>query len=318
MEEGSSACLVLSQEVPKYLGDEYRSWHQKLVDVALDCDGLLEVNLLEPVSNIQNEWVQIFQFDTVAHLETFLGNNLLKDLIAFLEKKFSVEVVSQVIAGADQLTVPVTIVISKKVKPEFFREYMQWQKEIDKALKKYPGFLGAGLTKPIKGVQEEWVAIFRFDSNKHLDNWLNSDEHKRLVKRGEGFFEDVKIKRIGHGFEDWFSRARGRAQDTAPSQWKMAMLILLMLYPIVMVITMWLLPLVESWPFATTNFFINLLIVASLTWVAMPLITRAFNIWLSDKSGKLTKINTIGTLIIIVLYGVSIMLVAWLSSLNLK
>ncbi|WP_444893540.1 antibiotic biosynthesis monooxygenase [Microbulbifer sp. TRSA001] len=315
MEESTGACLVLSQEVPKRLGEEYRSCHQKLVDIALECDGLREVSLLEPVSKIQNEWVQIFQFETIAQLEDFVSNGLFKDLITFLEKQFSVEVVSQVIAEADQLTVPVTIVISKSVKPEYFREYMEWQEKINEAIKAFPGFLGGGLTKPIKGVQDDWVVVFRFDSNKHLDNWLDSDEHQKLVKLGKGFFRDVNVKRIGHGFEDWFTHARGRANNPGPAQWKMAMLVLLMLYPIVMAIEIWLLPLVKDLPFASTNFVVSMLIVSSLSWVAIPAMTKVFRVWLSDTSGKLTRVNFMGTLVVIVLYFILIMLVGWVAQL---
>ncbi|MCO1334234.1 antibiotic biosynthesis monooxygenase [Microbulbifer sp. OS29] len=311
MEENSNASVVLSQEVPTHRGTSYRKWHQKLVDVALSCDGLIEVNLFEPVSDVQKEWVQLFQFETIKQLEIFLDNSTYKYLIVSAEENYGVKVGQQIIVDTCQMTMPVTLVVSKRVKSKFLREYKKWQSEIDEMVAKFPGFMGSDVTRPIQGVQDEWVVVLRFNSTRHLENWLGSDEHRRLMNKGRRFFEDVSIKRIGHGFEDWLAHVRGKTR-ASPSQWKIAMLILLVLYPIVMASTDWIFPFLNHWPLAYSTFVTNALTVFLLIRFAIPMATRKFNFWLSDKSGRLSRKNVMGTVVVILLYIISVFFFSWL------
>jgi antibiotic biosynthesis monooxygenase (ABM) superfamily enzyme len=53
--------------------------------------------------------------------------------------------------------------------------------------------------------------------------------------------------------------------------------------PVVMVLALTLGRLIGSWNFIVNNIVFNAFVVALLTWVVMPLITRALDAWLNAK-----------------------------------
>ena len=62
-----------------------------------------------------------------------------------------------------------------------------WQDRLRLAESKFPGFRGTELFRPVEGVQEEWTALYRYDTADDLDRWLVSDERKQLLAEGEKF-----------------------------------------------------------------------------------------------------------------------------------
>ncbi|MTH98298.1 antibiotic biosynthesis monooxygenase [Roseibium sp. RKSG952] len=304
---GRRATVVLSRDVPDDRDLDYRNWHQNIVHIASDNGGLLEANLYEPITGVQKEWIQVFIFETEENLRKFIENTDYQQLLKDSEKEFGTAASQQVMINRKESSVPVTVVVSQKVKAQHARDYQKWQLEIDKVARTYPGFMGTEMIKPIKGIQKEWVVVFRFDSPEHLENWFSSDDHKRLIKKAEPFFDKVNYKRIGRGFEDWFNHTYGeQAAETSPPQWKMAMIILLVLYPLVMIISDWILPFIKALPFAHQMFVSNVISVAVLTWFVMPAITWAFEFWLRVTPPVSRRTTWLGTILILVLYVLSV------------
>ena len=67
---------------------------------------------------------------------------------------------------------PVSAVISTRVKPGKEAEYRAWERKIAAAQSKAPGLQGYRFEPPVPGVQEDYVAILRFDSEANLQAWL--------------------------------------------------------------------------------------------------------------------------------------------------
>jgi len=82
-----------------------------------------------------------------------------------------------------------------------------------------------------------------------------------------------------HGLEAFF-RTNGASP---PLRWKMAIATYLGVLPVVMVLALTLGRLIGSWNFILNNIVFNAFVVALLTWVVMPLITRALHGWLQAK-----------------------------------
>lgn len=307
-----TAVLVLSRDQGSFDEQAYKEWHQDLVNLAKRHDGLIDVNLQRPLEGVQDQWVQIITYDTVESLRALLDDDVFRSALAGSEETFGKPVTQQVVANSVPSAVPVTVVISQLVKPGFEEAYQQWQHEIDAAAKKFPGFLGTELIKPTPGVQEEWVVIFRFESGKHLDDWFASDIHKQMLKQADAYFDKVHIRRVGRGFEDWFSNAAGSG-DAGPSQFKMAMVVLLTLYPTVMLITLYVSPLMSGWGLPLSMFASNILSVVLLTWAIMPLATRALDFWLDNDRGARPSIALGGGLLIVALYALSIGFFLWIA-----
>src|SRR5271155_5123892 len=80
---------------------------------------------------------------------------------------------------------PATALVSHRVLPEKVAEYRQAQTAITDAARKFPGFVGTEVLSPVPGLQDEWVAIFRLESNEAMKRWLASSERERLAQRIE-------------------------------------------------------------------------------------------------------------------------------------
>ena len=61
--------------------------------------------------------------------------------------------------------------------------------------------------------------------------------------------------------------------------------------PVVMTLALTLAPLIRSWNFVLYNLVFNACVVGLLTWVVMPLITRALRGWLQAGESKTTISN---------------------------
>lgn len=79
-----------------------------------------------------------------------------------------------------QVVKPATAIASHRVNPDKAAEYRRAQDAITQAARKFPGFVGTEVLGPVPGLQEEWVAIFRFESNEAMSQWLESHERKEL------------------------------------------------------------------------------------------------------------------------------------------
>src|SRR5262249_53324835 len=95
------------------------------------------------------------------------------------------------------------------------------------------------------------------------------------LTEGRGHVEELT------GLESWFTLP-GEALHPLP-RWKMAIATYLGVVPVVMVLSLTLGPLIGSWNFVLSNAVFNAFVVALLTWVVMPLITRALHGWLEPK-----------------------------------
>ena len=87
--------------------------------------------------------------------------------------------------GEAHVPQPATAIASHLVRADRTDEYFAAQTSITQAARKFPGFVGTEVLCPIRGLQAEWVAIFRLESNEAMKRWIESPERKRLAARIE-------------------------------------------------------------------------------------------------------------------------------------
>jgi uncharacterized protein len=80
---------------------------------------------------------------------------------------------------------PATAIASHRVHPDKAAQYVEAQTAITNAARRFPGFVGTEILKPVSGLQEEWIAIFRLESNQAMKRWLGSAERQQLASRIE-------------------------------------------------------------------------------------------------------------------------------------
>lgn len=305
-----NATVVTSQKVREGRTDEYQRWQDKTNRAAREFEGFVAAEVYPPGAGEENEWVTVFRFSGMDHLTAWLDSSRRQDLLQEASELFDGPPKQEVLQGgtpAQQAPDVVTAVISHEVRPGHEQAFLNWQEKTLEAQEKAPGFMGSELFKPVRGVQENWVIVFRFDSREHLDDWLDSDVRKALLDEGSKHFISYDVRKVGSAFSGWFQFDHGKA-GTAPPNWKQAMSVVLALYPTVMVLNLTVGVALEKLSVRgyIGLFFSNVLSVSALTWLLMPLVNRGLAFWLVPDRSRSRRVQLLGVAVVMLGYVVSI------------
>jgi uncharacterized protein len=172
--------------------------------------------------------------------------------------------------------------IVQKVPPSAIDWFVQWQQGISAAAARFPGYLGIDVYPPTDGQNTDWVTVLHFVDAKSLEHWINSPERADWTRQLSAKVGQFEVKRLRGGFTPWFNEAID-ATETIPS-WKMAMTVLVSLYPTMMLLTALLLPSLSALGFAASRLVGNAVSVALLQWVVVPAVKVPLRPWLEANS----------------------------------
>jgi uncharacterized protein len=171
---------------------------------------------------------------------------------------------------------PVSIVLSRTVKPGKEAEYEKLAHEAISASRQYTGHSG---TTVIKEGQRRYHLVYRFSDHKKLDEWLASPERKNVRQQINEITEDNSdIKKLT-GFETWF-KVPGQAPLKSPPRNKMWAATLLGAYPLVVLFQVFLAPKVQNWPLLLRSAVFPLVLLTLMMYVVMPWVTKILKPWL--------------------------------------
>lgn len=174
---------------------------------------------------------------------------------------------------------PVTISIARTVVPGREADYEEWVKGITAEAVTFPGHMGVNVITP-RPPSREYVTIFRFDTYEHLEGWKNSAARAAWLERLEGIVEGEHKERKGTGLEFWFSLPE--LPVCHPSPHKMALVLVIVVYAILLLLNRTLVPLISAWPYAIRTLVMVVLQVVLMTYVVMPRVSRWLRDWLYD------------------------------------
>ena len=178
---------------------------------------------------------------------------------------------------------PIHVAVIRRVKPGSEAEFERALREFIRDSFAQDGVLGAGMIMPLPGSDTREYGILRtFASEQDRDAFYASAIFKAWTERCKSLTEGDPMYRQLHGLEAWFRNP----VLPEPAMWKMA-LITYIGVDVVTTLLFWAIgPLIQSWPFLIRNSAFNVIVVACLTWLAMPLLTRGFRGWLTLKKDK--------------------------------
>jgi antibiotic biosynthesis monooxygenase (ABM) superfamily enzyme len=157
-------------------------------------------------------------------------------------------------------------------------EFQQALREFLQTSFAHGGVQGASMLTPPPGSGTREYGILRtFASEQERDAFYESPMFKAWEERARTLTEGEAVYRQLHGLEAWF-----RSPHLPPPRWKMAAATFLGVFPVAMVLNLTLGPAIGSWPFIVRNAVFNACVVALLTWVVMPVVTRILHRWLQD------------------------------------
>ena len=292
--------------------DSFVDWQQQVNDVLTTFAGYLDQTVIPPSPPLQTDWVIIQRFSIVEAARAWLQSE---------ERQHLLDAIQPLLVGQSDVHLftedspsgsssPVSAVISTRVKPGQQDAFLRWYRRISALQARFEGFQGYKFEAPIPGVQDDWVTILRFDSDAHLEAWLNSEERKQILQEADAFSLDTHIRKVRVGFESWF-KFTGAQQQNPPPTWKVNMIVLLALYPIVFLFSFFVqtpLLIKRGTPFWFALFVGLVVSTILLSWPAIPFLSKVFNWWLTPREpaapARLTpqQITWAGTALILCLY----------------
>jgi len=186
--------------------------------------------------------------------------------------------------------------------------FMEWQRGVSRAAEEFTGYRGTDVYPPADDRRDEWVVVINFDDEKSLRDWLDSPVRAQWVEKLEAQVGSFELKAIPGGFSAWFASLEPGAAGGTPPSWKMAMTVLLGLYPTVMLLTLFPGRYMEPLGLAVAMLIGNSLSVAILQWGVMPVLTRLLASWLQANSHEQRAFSFRGLLtILVVLAGLTLL-----------
>lgn len=308
---GCSVSIVTQTCVRPDRADDFARWQGETSSFIQGFPGFIEQRLVPPNPPLQVDWVILQRFASLTEAQRWLGSP---------ERQKRIEGAAPMLVGRDDVHIvqdeasgikpaPVSAIISTRVKSGREAEYRVWERKIAAAQSKAPGLQGYRFEPPVPGVQEDFVAILRFDTEANLQAWLDSPVRKALIEEAAPLTDEFHSRIASSGFEQWF---RESAPGDAPlPAWKMNMLVLLMLYPIVMLFGIFVgtpyLDRALHLPFAVSLFLGNIVSVV-LTGFLVPWIAGHFGWWMQPAPERRQRINLLGAGFIVALYAAMVLL----------
>jgi len=162
-------------------------------------------------------------------------------------------------------------VIVHRVPAEQTDAFLDWEQGVSQAADAFPGCRGTEIYPPSGGGTAEWVVIIHFDDAENLARWLDSPVRADWAAKLPAGLRDFRLKTLAAGFGPWFA---AQFDDPAgqPPSWKMALTVLLGLYPTVMILSILVGPRLAFLGMAGSMVVSNALSVSILQWGVMPLL----------------------------------------------
>ena len=167
------------------------------------------------------------------------------------------------------------VAITRVVKPGCEEAFEKAIAQFFERAEAEPGSAGAYLIRPFQGSnQREYGVLRSFDNQDSMERFYQSSLYREWTQTVQPLVEGEPNKHELHGMEAFFRAPKG------PSTWKMALITWLGVNPAVFISAEVLRSTGLTPPPLVELMLVNVLVVAGLTWVVMPLLTRLFKGWL--------------------------------------
>ncbi|MDR3618252.1 MAG: antibiotic biosynthesis monooxygenase [Paludisphaera borealis] len=140
----------------------------------------------------------------------------------------------------------------------------------------FPGHLGVHVVPPPAGGRE-YVVILSFASERAWREFLQWDRYRSWAQAVRPLLDDDPAIEEVTGLETWF---RMPGEHVVVPRWKMAVVTWVGVCLSVGLLNAVLRPWIADWPWWANLLGFNAVVVASLTWVVMPLLSRSARVWL--------------------------------------
>lgn len=173
----------------------------------------------------------------------------------------------------------VTIVVRRRTRPGCEADFEQAMREFIAFALASPGNLGIHVIRSEQAHPREYTVVDRFaDADSRRAFTAREAYREWMLRLRELTVADPLIEEM-HGLSGWFALPD---QPTAPHppEWKMALITFVGVYPLTSLLPPLFASRLSAWHPLVQNLLVTGIIVALLTWVVMPALTRLFRRWL--------------------------------------
>ena len=174
----------------------------------------------------------------------------------------------------------VVIAITRRVKPGREKEFESALEEFFSSAADEPSTDGQFLMRPAAKDGSTFGILRAFESRSARDEFYRSDVFQDWLRRVEPLVEGEPVRRELHGLEAFFPQL----SVGHPARWKMAIITWLGVFPMVVMWANLLRPLTQNLHQVAGTAIVTVMVVASLAWVVMPMLTRLFKPWLHSRN----------------------------------
>ncbi len=175
-----------------------------------------------------------------------------------------------------------TAVITHRIQSGKESRYEEWLNEIGPLCRSSEGHLDWHVIRPIPGLTATYTVIIRFDTRRHLQNWMDSDHRSRLIEKVKPILSKDDDFFIQSGLDFWFTPEGARAK--VPVRWKQFIVTWSAIYPLVLVVPFIIVPLLRHLGLSPhpylDSLFISGTVVALMVYLIMPRYTKIVHRWL--------------------------------------
>jgi uncharacterized protein len=177
---------------------------------------------------------------------------------------------------------PVTVLVTRQVRPGRAAEFERLMADMIAAANGFPGHVGGFVIPPQDSRSGCYLTLFAFDNEEHLRAWTHSPQRQGWLDRIAAVTYGDNALRVLTGMEGWFALP---AADTRlpPPRHKMAVVTWLGIFPLVLVLSALITPLLAPIHPVLSVMVVTALVTAAMTWLVMPRLVRLFAGWLYPK-----------------------------------
>ena len=186
-----------------------------------------------------------------------------------------IETTSQTERGA-------TVVITHRVRLGKESQYEDWLNEIGPLCRSSAGHLDWQIIRPLVGLTSTFTVIIRFDTREHLENWMGSEQRKRLIEKVQPLLAKDDDFTIRSGLDFWFIPEGAEAKT--PVRWKQFLVTWSAIYPLVLGVPLIVVPLLRQLGIPQDRCLDTLAITGAvvllMVYLVMPRYTKFVRRWL--------------------------------------
>ena len=194
-------------------------------------------------------------------------------------------------------------VIVHRLPPERVERFLELQRGITQAAEGFRGYEATDVYPPTDSQDANWVVVIHFDGPESLQGWLDSPVRAEWVETLRNEMGDFRLKSLPTGFAAWFAGLVNEPQGELPPSWKMALTVLLALYPTVMLLAILVVPYLTPLGQAASMLISNALSVSLLQWAVMPALEKLLGPWLRANQARQRAYSLGGLVVLLVLLG---------------